>query len=1144
MHPRLRPFFCAILCLVISQSSRAGPTWTSHGPLYKVIKAISISPQDTSVIYAGAFGWGVFKTTDAGGTWVNLTTGLTNTFVRSLAALSNTLVFCGTNDGVFKTTDGGVTWSTSLPTTVSVRSLAYDTQTNSLYAATFGSGLFKSTNQGVSWIAIPVIDPVPPETLAHQWSIAIFGRDSLYVGGSILDIATGGALFRSLDGGASWNQIQRGIGIRHSVHSIAISPINPGFNLIIGTATKGVYHSTNGGLNWSSLNDTATANHLPDFHVRAVAFNTSYRYAGTDSLDGFYSRSVVDAITGWTAGIGLPGPPAAISSIAINPVNRSAVYVGTEGMGVYQSVNSGFNWSGRNSGMLGVAARAVKRTGSGKLILGGDFGDGIWTSTDLGNSWTKATSLSTSNAITSLAITNNPLLVYASAYGSGVFKSTDGGSTWVITDSATINHFPRTLIANPSNAGLVFAGTDDGVYKTATGGLSWQASNNGIRARTSIRSMAMDPTNPNILYVGTDSLYLFKTTDAGGSWTNYTNANGFLPQDVFIRSVTIDYNAPSTVYAGADSGRVYKSTNGGVSWLLHSQIPTTHSVRSILIHPGDHKTFFAASFGNGVFVSADSGTNWTPMNSGLADQTIYTLESDQSNPLNIFAGSQGQGVYHTTLAFVNHPPSLAPIGNKSVLAGNQLQFIVSASDPDLTIPSLSAPGLPGGASFVDSLNGRGLFRWTPTMGQIGSYLVTFHASDGSLSDSQQVMIQVLDPGGSTVISLPVDNGWNLLSLPVRASDPRKRALFPQASSPAFAYAGSYIIKDTLQLGIGYWLKFASSQTIDLGGGTVDRETVTVASGWNMIGSISHAFPVSSVTPIPPVALISREFGYKSGYVIADSIRPGRSYWLKVDQSGKVVLSSGPSWLASVPTEVMKSPPETEGQPLGTLSFGQRSGTARKLYLFSGTSSPERNRQFELPPIPPEGSFDVRFPATQSEAVFFGGDGIGRSFPVRISAEVPDLTLSWVLSEPRCSLSFVVKNGEHSSTYVLQGQGSFDIPIHAAVTYAVLIPAMNGKAGDMVPRTVVLGQNFPNPFNPTTTIEYGLPFSAVVKLVLYDVLGRQVQELVSGEEEAGFHSVKWDAGAASSGVYYYRLEVVNPADPARIHRETRKMFLVR
>ena len=113
MHPRLRPVYCAILCLVIFQASRAGTTWTSHGPLYKVIKAISISPQDTSVIYAGGFGWGVFKTTDAGGTWVNLSAGLTNTFVRSLAALSNTLVFCGTNDGVFKTTDGGVTWSIS-----------------------------------------------------------------------------------------------------------------------------------------------------------------------------------------------------------------------------------------------------------------------------------------------------------------------------------------------------------------------------------------------------------------------------------------------------------------------------------------------------------------------------------------------------------------------------------------------------------------------------------------------------------------------------------------------------------------------------------------------------------------------------------------------------------------------------------------------------------------------------------------------------------------------------------------------------------------------------------------------------------------------------------------------------------------------
>jgi photosystem II stability/assembly factor-like uncharacterized protein len=180
-----------------------GQSWVTHGPNHKVIKALTISPQDTSVMYAGTFGWGVFKTTNAGATWTNSKVGLTNTYVRSIVALSNTTVLCGTNNGVFKSIDGGVNWTLSLTTTVSVRGLVYDNVSGNIYAATFGSGLYKSTNQGTTWTAINVTDPIALQTLSHLQAIALFGKDSLYVGGSISDLTAGGALFRSLDGGTS-----------------------------------------------------------------------------------------------------------------------------------------------------------------------------------------------------------------------------------------------------------------------------------------------------------------------------------------------------------------------------------------------------------------------------------------------------------------------------------------------------------------------------------------------------------------------------------------------------------------------------------------------------------------------------------------------------------------------------------------------------------------------------------------------------------------------------------------------------------------------------------------------------------------------------------------------------------------------------
>ncbi len=1141
---RLKYFF--LLSLLIQPSSRclSGNTWTNHGPASKVIKAVSISPQDTSVLYAGAFGWGMFKSTNAGSTWANQRNGLTNSAVRSVYALSNTIVFCGTNDGVFKTTDGGLSWTLSLVTSFSVRSLAYDSQTNSLYATTFGTGLFKSTNQGLSWSSISVTDPVVGQTLSHQWSVAVFGRDSLYVGGTLGDVTTGGALFRSLDGGASWIQVQRGIHIGSSVHSIAISPNNPDISLIIGTATKGVYKSTNGGLNWTNINGSGTTNPLVDNQINAVAFSAGYRYAGTDSVGGFFSRTLGDTTVGWIEGSGLPGSQAVVSSIALNRTNESTSYVGSEGQGVYRTVNSGFNWGSRNEGMLGIAARVIKRNGNGQLILGTDLGDGIWISSDQGNSWNKSTSLSSSNAITGIGITNNSSIIYAGTYGTGVYKSTDGGTTWVITDSTSINQLVRTLSVDPSNANLVYAGTENGAYKTVNGGSSWQMINNGIPPNTSIRSMALDSIHPNVLYLGTDSSFLFKSTDAGANWTNITSTSGFLAQDMFIRTITVDYESSNILYVGSDSGRIYKSTNAGNNWVLHAKLPATHSVRSILIHPNYHKVFFAATFGDGIYTSSDSGSNWVPMDAGLVDQDFYMFESDRANPLTLWAGSGSHGVYSMSFTLANHTPVLSPIGNKSVLTGNQLRFVVSASDSDLTIPSLAVTGLPSGASFTDSLNGRGLFVWTPTAGQIGTYTLTFDASDDVSSDSEKVTINVLDSSTSTVGTIPVQSGWNLLSVPVTETDYRRTVVFPQAVSAAFAYASKYVIKDTLQNGTGYWLKFRPSQDIAFGGGTMNRDTIAVNPGWNMVGSLSRTIPLGSVAPMPPVVITSHAFAFSGpgGYMVVDSIKPGRGYWIKVNQAGNVVMSSAPS---QSPFLQGRAQPTQQSDPydrIGVLRFRTTEGGTKELHLFSKQAS-SGAEEFELPPCPPEGSFDVRFSATQGSAVRVSSETT-QVFPIRISASGHAVELSWNMHQSDMQFVLTMINGRERIVYRLDDEGRVAIPLYNGIANVELQIGKTNSGRSIIPKTFVLYQNYPNPFNPNTSITYDLLFPSFVKLTVFDILGRKTEELVRGQQGPGSQTVVWNGENMSSGIYYYTIEITNRDDPSKSYRDTKKMFLLR
>ncbi|MCA9783271.1 MAG: T9SS type A sorting domain-containing protein [Candidatus Cloacimonetes bacterium] len=77
--------------------------------------------------------------------------------------------------------------------------------------------------------------------------------------------------------------------------------------------------------------------------------------------------------------------------------------------------------------------------------------------------------------------------------------------------------------------------------------------------------------------------------------------------------------------------------------------------------------------------------------------------------------------------------------------------------------------------------------------------------------------------------------------------------------------------------------------------------------------------------------------------------------------------------------------------------------------------------------------------------------------------------------------------------------------------------------DALPTSYSLGQNFPNPFNPTTNLRFGLPEAANVRLTVYNTLGQQVRTLVSGELNAGWHNVVLDGSSLASGVYYYRLE---------------------
>ena len=117
------------------------------------------------------------------------------------------------------------------------------------------------------------------------------------------------------------------------------------------------------------------------------------------------------------------------------------------------------------------------------------------------------------------------------------------------------------------------------------------------------------------------------------------------------------------------------------------------------------------------------------------------------------------------------------------------------------------------------------------------------------------------------------------------------------------------------------------------------------------------------------------------------------------------------------------------------------------------------------------------------------------------------------------------------------------PISTEDVY-IFTPSSNTfrKSSANIPFTYELSQNFPNPFNPITNIRYSIPKNSIVSLAIYDILGRQIIQIIDKEISAGMHNVQWDGKNnsgeyVSTGIYYYKLETDKFV-------KTRKMVLLK
>jgi mannan endo-1,4-beta-mannosidase len=130
----------------------------------------------------------------------------------------------------------------------------------------------------------------------------------------------------------------------------------------------------------------------------------------------------------------------------------------------------------------------------------------------------------------------------------------------------------------------------------------------------------------------------------------------------------------------------------------------------------------------------------------------------------------------------------------------------------------------------------------------------------------------------------------------------------------------------------------------------------------------------------------------------------------------------------------------------------------------------------------------------------------------------------------------------SSNIYNNNQFTYNLPA-LSVLHFVLTNSAAGISDGKTPENFVLNQNFPNPFNPSTKIQFTVPEISHIRIKVYDVLGKEVRTLVNGEFESGIHSIIFSADGIPSGVYFYRIEAI-PENGKSNFYDIKKMVLLR
>ena len=836
-------------------------------------------------------------------------------------------------------------------------------------------------------------------------------------------------------------------------------------------------------------------------------------------------------------------------SIDINPLNPNTIYAGSASGGLWRSYSGGvgvkaWNYVPTGFPVFSVSAIAQNPTDTNIIYIGtgevygyqdaigglnirttrGSYGIGLLKSSDNGKTWIKSIDWSYNQTRGVEVIKLDPIhpdTIYAGTT-EGIYKSTDAGASWNHVHSVLMT---TDILINKQNTQQILAACGNlnspgaGIYKSTDGGTIWVQITANIPLFGGKILLASYAASPNVCFasVGMGTLdgagtSLLKSTDFGSTWiqintTDYSTYQGWYSHFVIPHSV----DPSSLLCAGID---VYKSTDDG----------TTLTKKSI----------WSAWYMGVVPIGGPEG----PVTYSHADHHAYAI--NPFNPDMVYFGNDG-GVFRTT----DFGETFQGCNGGYQSTQFYKRFGVSKSDT-----SRMVGGMQDNASAV----WEGTLAWRRGIGGDGcctqispSKIDTMYASSQYLS-----MFRSANKGV----------GWSNIAPP--SINPAFNAPFLLApSNPKIIYAGADIIYKSTNAGTA-WTAMNNGRALN------GDPVLSIAVSYTNPDSV---YVTTAPTLHPAAVFISSNGGTSwtnitgslpDRYPVDISVDPRNSSFVYIALSGFGTShlfrssNSGNSWtdigqgLPDVPTSAICIDPSNSsylyvGNDLGvyySLDNGNswnnmNSGIVGTALVMDLAVSPIENKLV----VATHGRGVYKIPLSSITPVELV------AFECKIMQSY--ILLNWSTATETNNNGFEIqRSSENESWYTLgfvKGHGSSQVKNNYSfkdvnansvngynISYRLKQNDFNGKSfysntisinKNSIPNSFALLQNYPNPFNGGTVIKFSIPDAADVSLILYDVTGKEIKVLASGNLSTGQHQVSIgvkDFEKLTSGVYLYKL----------------------